>query len=61
MQNTIHCKIHFFPLLFYLQKYYLILNSFFSGSLVDSRLLFVIMAMILIYNPANLNLNFNGK
>ena len=53
-QNT------FFPLLFYLQ-FYLILNSFFSGSLVDSRLLFVIMAMILIYNPANLNLNFNGK
>ena len=54
LQNT------FFPLLFYLQ-FYLILNSFFSGSLVDSRLLFVIMAMILIYNPANLNLNFNGK
>ena len=52
LQNT------FFPLLFYLQ-FYLILNSFFSGSLVDSRLLFVIMAMILIYNPANLN--FNGK
>jgi len=37
----------FYPLLFYLQLY-LISNSFFSGSLNDSRLLFVVMAMSLI-------------
>jgi len=37
----------FYTLLFYLQLY-LISNSFFSGSLNDSRLLFVVMAMSLI-------------
>ncbi|MBT6169769.1 MAG: O-antigen ligase family protein, partial [Flavobacteriaceae bacterium] len=37
----------FYPLLFYLQLY-LMSNSFFSGSLNDSRLLFVVMAMSLI-------------
>ena len=40
----------FYPLLFYLQ-FYLIINSFFSGSLNDSRLLFVVMAMSLIETP----------
>ena len=40
----------FYPLLFYLQ-FYLIINSFFSGSLNDSRLLFVVMAMSLIEIP----------
>jgi len=50
----------FYPLLFYL-KFYLILNSFFSGSLVDSRFLFVIMAMILIDPPAKLNLKYDAK
>ena len=40
----------FYPLLFYLQLY-LISNSFFSGSLNDSRLLFVVMAMSLIETP----------
>ena len=40
----------FYPLLFYLQLY-LISNSFFSGSLNDSRLLFVVMAMSLIEAP----------
>ena len=48
----------FYPLLFYLQ-FYLIINSFFSGSLNDSRLLFVIMAMILIELPLTLNRNNN--
>ena len=40
----------FYPLLFYLQLY-LISNSFFSGSLNDARLLFVVMAMSLIETP----------
>ena len=40
----------FYPLLFYLQLY-LISNSFFSGSLNDSRLLFLVMAMSLIEIP----------
>ena len=40
----------FYPLLFYLQLY-LVINSFFSGSLNDSRLLFVVMAMSLIETP----------
>ena len=44
----------FYPLLFYLQLY-LVINSFFSGSLNDSRLLFVIMAMSLIEFPLTLN------
>ena len=48
----------FYPLLFYLQLY-LVVNSFFSGSLNDSRLLFVIMAMILIELPLTLNRNNN--
>jgi len=34
---------------------YLVINSFFSGSLNDSRLLFVIMAMSLIEFPLTLN------
>ena len=48
----------FYPLLFYLQLY-LVINSFFSGSLNDSRLLFVIMAMSLIELPLILNKNNN--
>ena len=48
----------FYPLLFYLQ-FYLVINSFFSGSLNDSRLLFVIMAMSLIELPLTLNRNNN--
>ena len=43
----------FYPLLFYLQLY-LVFNSFFSGSLNDSRLLFVIMALSLIELPLTL-------
>ena len=43
----------FYPLLFYLQLY-LVINSFFSGSLNDSRLLFVIMALSLIELPLTL-------
>ena len=48
----------FYPLLFYLQ-FYLVINSFFSGSLNDSRLLFIIMAMSLIELPLSLNRNNN--
>jgi len=48
----------YYPLLFYLQLY-LVINSFFSGSLNDSRLLFVIMAMSLIELPLTLNRNNN--
>ena len=48
----------FYPLLFYLQLY-LVINSFFSGSLNDSRLLFVIMALSLIELPLTLNRNNN--
>jgi len=55
-----HQENTFYPLLFYL-KFYLILNSFFSGSLVDSRFLFVIMAMVLIDPPAKLNLKYDAK
>lgn len=53
-------KNTFYHLLFYLQ-FYLILNSFLSGSLVDSRFLFVIMAMVLIDNPAKLYLKNDSK
>ena len=49
----------FYPLLFYLQ-FYLIINSFFSGSLNDSRLLFVVMAMSLIEIPLILKAKKNA-
>ena len=40
----------FYPVLFYLQIF-LIINSFFSGNLNDSRLLFVVIAISLIHQP----------
>ena len=49
----------FYPLLFYLQLY-LISNSFFSGSLNDSRLLFVVMAMSLIETSLILKVKKNA-
>jgi len=49
----------FYPLLFYLQLY-LISNSFFSGSLNDARLLFVVMAMSLIETPLILKAKKNA-
>jgi len=49
----------FYPLLFYLQLY-LVINSFFSGSLNDSRLLFVIIAISLIETPLTLNSKNNA-
>tara|TARA_B100001758_G_scaffold247953_1_gene269024 strand:+ start:7357 stop:8526 length:1170 start_codon:yes stop_codon:yes gene_type:complete len=44
----------FYPLLFYLQLF-LIINSFFSGDLSDSRLLFIIIAISLINKPLVIN------
>lgn len=44
-------SISLYPLFFYLMIF-LILNSFFSGSLIDNRLLFIIISILLIKRPS---------
>ena len=50
MKNQYNNKASLYPFLFYLWMF-LILNAMLSGSLNDSRLLFITACCILIINP----------